>query len=160
MENAREGAQRLGLQDASIETALDALLSDYLDRLDVLFRAYSPEDQQAGPSSEAQCLRLHDEALQRRSLVGLFENELNVGGPSRHKVGEDTDQQGQAGLISLPTVLNLDDEEVEIWRRWSPEMEDTVLVYLSSERGYWPGKVRLRACDMLFIYELTKIAIL
>ena len=131
-----------GLEDAPLETALDALLSDYLDRLDILFRAYS-HDQHAGPSTEAQALKLHDEALERRHLVGLFENEMNVGSSARIKIGNDTHHSTERDLVSLPAILDFDDMEMENWKRWRPEIDETVLVYLSVERGYWPGKVRL-----------------
>jgi hypothetical protein len=134
-----------GLSDVPLESALDALLCDYLDRLDVLFQAYSSKNTgaDAGPSisTESQCLKLHDEALERRYLVGLFESGLHVGGPARTRIHEDAEQTDQRDLVSLPVILEFNQEEMDLWRRWRPEVDETVLVYLSPERGYWPGKV-------------------
>lgn len=155
MENDTPQPQHNALQDPPLESALDALLSDYLDRLDVLFRAYSSEGSNvdAGPttsncassitstSTEAQCLKLHDEAVERRKLVGLFESGLHVGSSIGTRNEQGAEQKERRELVSLPSILELNQEEQEIWRGWRPEVDETVLVYLSPVRGYWPGKV-------------------
>lgn len=155
MENDTSQPHYTALQDPPLESALDALLSDYLDRLDVLFRAYSSEGPSADAGSsniactssdmstdnEAQCLKLHDEAVERRNLVGLFESGLQVGSSSGTGNDQAAEEEERRELVSLPSILDLNQEEQEIWRRWRPEVDETVLVYLSPVRGYWPGKV-------------------
>jgi len=155
MENDTPQPQHNALQDPPLESALDALLSDYLDRLDVLFRAYSSEGSNAdagssnitctrsitSTSSEAQCLKLHEEAVERRNLVELFESGLHVGSSSGTENDKNAEQKERRELVSLPSILELNQEEQEIWRRWRPEVDETLLVYLSPVRGYWPGKV-------------------
>ena len=155
MENDTPQPQHTALQNPPLESALDALLSDYLDRLDILFRAYSSEGSSAdagssniacasssiSTSNEAQCLKLHEEAVERRNLVGLFESGLQVGSSSGTGNEQDTQQNDRRELVSLPSILELNQEEQEIWRRWRPQVDETVLVYLSPVRGYWPGKV-------------------
>jgi hypothetical protein len=155
MENDTLQPHHTALQDPPLESALDALLSDYLDRLDILFRAYSPagSNVDAGPitincassitstSSEAQCLKLHDEAVERRNLVGLFESGLHVGSSTGTRNEQGAEQKERRELVSLPSILELNQEDQEIWKRWRPEVDETVLVYLSPVRGYWPGKV-------------------
>jgi hypothetical protein len=139
------------LSDVSLELALDSLLSDYLDRIDVLFRAYSapsPDAAATPTTSEATLLSLHTEAVQRRNLVGLFQTGLHVGSTTAPDDGRRDDDQGtsdRSDLVELHRVLNLTSSEVERWNQWCPEVDETVLVYLSSERGYWPGKVSLPA---------------
>lgn len=155
MENDTPQPQHNALQDPPLESALDALLSDYLDRLDILFRAYSPERPSANAgssniacasssistSSEAQCLKLHEEAVERRNLVGLFQSGLHVGSSSGTENDKNAEQKERRELVSLPSILELNQEDQEIWKRWRPEVDETVLVYLSPVRGYWPGKV-------------------
>jgi hypothetical protein len=155
MENDTLQPHHTALQDPPLESALDALLSDYLDRLDVLFRAYSTEGPSADAGSsniacafssistgnEAQCLKLHDEAVERRDLVGLFESGLHVGPSTGTRNEQGAEQKERRELVSLPSILELNQEEQEIWRTWRPQVDETVLVYLSPVRGYWPGKV-------------------
>jgi hypothetical protein len=155
MENDTSNPHQTVLQDLPLESALDALLSDYLDRLDVLFRAYSSEGSSAdagssnvacassgmNASNEAQSLKLHEEAVERRNLVGLFESGLHVGSSTGTGNEQGAEQKEPRELVSLPSILELSQEEQEIWRRWRPEVDETVLVYLSPVRGYWPGKV-------------------
>jgi len=129
------------LADVSLEGALDSLLSDYLDKIDVLFQAYSESSTNNTTPSEKQLLKLHTDAVERRSLVGMFEDGMNVGGPS-HRLGDEVQAQlGSSNLVKLHETLELNSEELETWQQWRPEADETVLVYLSSERGYWPGKV-------------------
>jgi hypothetical protein len=155
MEHDTPQLHHTALQDPPLESALDALLSDYLDRLDILFRAYSPERPSANAgssniacasssistSSEAQCLKLHEEAVERRNLVGLFESGLHVGSSTGTRNEQGAEQKERRELVSLPSILELNQEDQEIWKRWRPEVDETVLVYLSPVRGYWPGKV-------------------
>jgi hypothetical protein len=129
------------LGDVSLEGALDSLLSDYLDKIDVLFQACSDSPTSSTVAPEKQLLRLHKEAVERRSLVGMFEDGMNVGGPSYRPVDDPQAQTGSVNLVKLHEKLELNSEDLEAWQRWRPEADDTVLVYLSSERGYWPGKV-------------------
>lgn len=129
------------LMNVSLEGALDSLLSDYLDKIDVLFQAYSESPTSSTTAAEEQLLRLHADAVERRNLVGMFEDGMNVGGPS-HRPGDDTQAQtGSANLVKLHETMELNSEELETWQQWRPEADETVLVYLSSQRGYWPGKV-------------------
>jgi hypothetical protein len=132
---------RSHLADVSLETALDSLLSDYLDKIDVLFQAYSESSINKGPSSEQQLLKLHIDAVERRNLVGMFEDGMNVGGPLHRLDGDVQAQPSSTDLVKLQETLELNTEDLDTWHQWRPEVDETVLVYLSPERGYWPGKV-------------------
>lgn len=125
-----------------LQVASDSLLADYLHRLDVLYRLHNTKP--AGPSKtpDSTLLRVHQEALERRSLVGLLEQGLVVHDELLTTTTTTAAARGHTEpLVSLPEILELDDTELHTWQNWRPAQDDLVLVYVSHKRGYWPGKI-------------------
>lgn len=120
-------------QSIPFEAACDALLSQYLDRLTTLSQAVLPSQ----TINDAALTRIHDDAMQRRNFIGLFDDHMTLDAGKRAK----RLASGTSDLIRLPELLKFSTEELGKWDLWQPEEGEVVLAYLSSTRGYWPGKV-------------------
>ncbi len=138
-------ASTIDLSSISLSSATDALLTDYFHKLRTLSRAYGRK----GKGKELDDLT--EEALERRSLVNMMEGRLlEEDDIEQEEKGDGTQNRALNGNIHgghipgchhVQELWDLSPSETQRWKDWIPGIGQQVLVYLSSERGSWPGQI-------------------
>jgi hypothetical protein len=145
------------------DVAMDLLVSETFQRVFTLAKMYETAGGLA--LDQTQSLARWNEAVRRwecvQSLSGLnwgsegkgkgkeVEPEKALGvelewGSSSKRNGKGRDWEWNSVVLPHPGVVStkaLNPEEEKEWRRWSPQVGDTVLVDLA-DGSTWPGKVR------------------
>lgn len=144
---------------SSLDAALDLLACETLSRLASLTSKF--ESAAGVKLNDGVIKHRWEEACMRYWLMKSMD-DLSCNGSGSSKDGEletngdsaMADDDGRpAGHYDRPlpksshpgavATFELDAEDAQAWKSWSPKINDTVLCQLPGSLGFWPGKVQL-----------------